>query len=234
MRRLASIGVLAAACGILYPNRAAAQQSVNVFVGGFLPLGPDSRGGGRFSDDVLENNLDFLSFRVRDFDGATFGAEFLAGLGDFFDLGLGAGYYSQTVHSSYTGFEDEAGQDIEQDLRLRIAPFTATIRFLPLGRHTAVKPYVGGGVGICAWDYTESGDFINGDLIIERGTFNGSGAAAGPVVFGGLQIPIGLIGVGGEVRYQHATGELPSNQGFAGSTIDLSGWTWLATVNFRF
>jgi len=234
MRRLLSISVLVVACGILWPTAAAAQQSVNVFVGGFLPVGADSRGGGRFGDDVIANNLEFLSFRVSDFNGATFGAEFLAGLGDFFDLGLGASYYSQTVHSAYSDFEDEAGNDIEQDLRLRIAPFTATIRFLPLGRHASIKPYVGGGVGIFAWDYTESGDFVNSDLIIERGTFNGSGAAAGPIVFGGLQIPIGLLGVGGEVRYQHATGDLPLNQGFAGSTIDLGGWSWLATVNFRF
>jgi len=231
MRRLVkSFGIIVVFCAVFHPGRAAAQQSVNVFVGGFLP---SVASGGRSADDVIQGNMDFLSFNAGDFNGVTFGGEFLAGLGDFFDVGLGAGYYSQTVHSVYTDFVDDSGADIQQDLRLRIAPFTATIRFLPFGRHAGFKPYIGGGVGIFAWDYTESGDFINSDLGIDHGTFNGSGAAAGPIVLGGLQVPISRFAVGGEVRYQHATGDLPSNQGFAGSTIDLSGWSWLATFNFR-
>jgi hypothetical protein len=217
-------------CGVLYPGRAAAQPSVNFLIGGFLPLGD----GDRSHDDVIQANREFLSFRVSDFNGVTVGGEFLAGLGDFFELGLGAGYYHQTVHSVYTDFVDDQGFEIQQEMRLRIAPFTATIRVLPFGRRAALRPYLGGGVGIFAWDYSESGDFIDGDFNVNYGRFNGSGAAVGPVVFGGLQIPIDKIAFGGEVRYQHATGELPRNEGFAGSEIDLSGWSWLATVNFRF
>src|SRR5438552_9659740 len=92
LRRLfwscAALGVLV---GFLWTPDLAAQQSVSVYVGGFVPRGFDSRD----NNDVLVNNLDngdfSLLFRVRDFRGATIGAEYLVGLGEFFDAGLGAG-----------------------------------------------------------------------------------------------------------------------------------------------
>ena len=36
----------------------------------------------------------------------------------------------------------------------------ATVRYLPLGHHDAITPYVGGGVVIYNWRYSESGDFV--------------------------------------------------------------------------
>ena len=47
--------------------------------------------------------------------------------------------------------------EIEQEFKLRIVPFTATFRFLPLGRKGAVQPYIGGGVGVfCTMSRTSS------------------------------------------------------------------------------
>jgi hypothetical protein len=43
-----------------------------------------------------------------------------------------------------------------------------------------------------------------------------------------------MVGVGGEIRYQRAHGDLPSDQGFSGRRIDLGGWTYAATFNVRF
>jgi opacity protein-like surface antigen len=236
MRRLSwSVGVAALVIGLIAPSTAHAQQSVNFFIGGFAPLRADDRGEGRFSDEVLARNLDFLSFRIHDFDGATVGGEYLVGIGDFLDVGLGAGYYSQTARSSYFDLEDENGRSIEQRLRLRIAPYTATVRFLPLGHRDAIKPYVGAGVGFFSWRYSESGDFVRPDLTIYRGTFVGSGTAVGPVIFGGLQFPIADgVAVGGEARYQHASGDLPNDQGFSASTIDLGGWSGVFTFSVHF
>ena len=48
----------------------------------------------------------------------------------------------------YTDFVNANGTEIEQDLKLRIVPFTATVRFLPLGHHDGVEPYIGAGVGV--------------------------------------------------------------------------------------
>ncbi len=231
---LRTAGPIVLGLALLAPAPAQAQQSVTFLVGGFAPLRADDRGEGRFSDEVLVRNLDFLDFRIRHLDGGLVGVEYLAAAGDFFDFGIGASYYSQTAPSRYRGFVEDNGREIEQRLRLRIAPFTATVRFLPLGHRDAIKPYFGGGVGIFAWRYTESGDFIRADSSIFRDTFVGTGTAVGPVMLGGLQIPMNGWDLGGEVRYQQASGDLPSNQSFAGSTIDLSGWTGLVTFNIHF
>ena len=40
--------------------------------------------------------------------------------------------------------------------------------------------------------------------------------------------------VGGEVRYQSAVADLPADQDFTGSKIDLGGFNYLLTFNVRF
>jgi hypothetical protein len=40
--------------------------------------------------------------------------------------------------------------------------------------------------------------------------------------------------VGGEIRYQSAAATLPSDQGFAGTKIDLGGLNYLLSVHFKF
>src|SRR5437868_6247580 len=87
----------------------------------------------------------------------------------------------------------------------------------------SVNVYVGGGVGIFIWKYTETGDFLDINNQIFSDTFVGSGTAVGPVILGGVRVPVGRIAVGGEIRYQHAIGDLPAAESFAGSTIDLGG-----------
>jgi hypothetical protein len=216
--------------GVLATPAASAQQSLNFSVGAFLPRPEDARD----NNDVLVNDLDFLAFNVRDFRTVAIGAEYLAGLGDYFEAGLGVGFQTRSVPSVYADFVNSNGSEIEQDLKLRVIPFTATVRVLPLGHHDAITPYLGGGVGVFNWRYSESGQFLATDRSIFRGTFVGSGTTTGPVVLGGLRVPLGNVGVGGEVRWQSAKGDLPADQDFAGTTIDLGGFTYSFTVNVRF
>lgn len=229
MRRILLAFVMAAA--VMTPSIASAQQSLNFSVGGFVPRGEDGRG----RDDVLFNNRDFLAFNLKDFNGTTFGAEWLAGLGNNFEAGLGLGFYARTVPAVYLDFVNDNGTEIEQDLKLRVAPFTATVRYLPLGhnRH-GVEPYIGGGVGVLAWRYSETGQFLATDRSIFRDSFVTSGSATGPVILGGIRIPVGSWGVGFEARHQSAEGKIPADQDFAGTTIDLGGFTYNFTVNVRF
>ena len=56
------------------------------------------------------NNLDFLAFTVSDFSGRLFGGEYLVGLGDYFDAGLGVGFYQRTVPTVYTDFVNSERQ----------------------------------------------------------------------------------------------------------------------------
>ena len=62
--------------------------------------------------------------------------------------------------SVYRDFVNTNGAEIAQDLKLRIVPFTATVRFLPIGRG-GVEPYVGGGLGVFNWRYSETGEFVD-------------------------------------------------------------------------
>ena len=231
MRRLITAGLVTlVVLGFVGTPVASAQQQVSFSVGGFSPRSEDARTPG----DVLVNNLDFLAFHIKDFSGPLFGAEYLMGLGDHFDAGLGIGFYQRTVPTLYNDFVNTNGTEIEQDLKLRVVPFTATVRWLPLGHHNGVEPYIGAGVGVFNYRYSESGQFLATDRSIFRGTFAGSGTATGPVILGGIRVPVGSWGVGGELRYQSASGTLPKDQDFAGSKIDLGGLTYTFTMNVRF
>jgi len=231
MRRLIPAGLVTlVVLGIVGTPAASAQQQVSFSIGGFSPRSETSRS----ADDVLVNDLDFLAFRVGDFSGPLFGAEYLAGLGDNFDAGIGVGFYQRTVPTVYNDFVNVNGSEIEQDLKLRVVPFTATVRWLPMGHHNGVEPYIGAGVGVFNYRYSESGQFLATDNSIFRGSFVGSGTATGPVILGGVRVPVGSWGVGGELRYQSASGTLPADQDFAGSKIDLGGLSYTFTINIRF
>jgi hypothetical protein len=243
MRRLfTSLFVVALIVGFAAPSIGYAQQSFNIYLGGFVPKGED----GRSRDDVLVNNLNVFAFNIEDFHSFSFGGEYLIPISDFLDAGLGAGFQTRKVPSVYSQIENENGAEIEQDLKLRVAPFTATVRFLPLGRRVGVQPYIGGGVGVFAWRYSETGDFVDSGgfdlrlcgVVVEckifRDNYVGSGATAGPVILGGLRFPAGGWDIGGEIRWQSAQGELPTDQSFFGTEIDLGGLSYLATFNVRF
>jgi hypothetical protein len=241
MRRFVSagltLGTIAVVVGIVAAPPAAAQQSFNVYVGGVTPRAEDARG----RDDVLLNDLDFLAFNLSDFKTATIGGEYLVGLGNYFDAGLGIGFYTRSVPSVYLNVINSNGAEIEQTLKLRVIPFSATVRFLPLGHHSSFEPYIGGGVGVLRWRYSEAGEWVDpSDNSIFRATFAGSGAASGPLILGGIRVPIDTWGLGFEIRHQSAEGDLPVDQGFATSSvnavpkIDLGGFSYLFSVNFRF
>ena len=91
MRRLISASLLAlVVLGIFGTGVASAQQQVSFSVGGFSPRSEDAR----TNSDVLVNNLDFLAFRISDFSGPLFGAEYLTTLGNNFDGASASGSIS--------------------------------------------------------------------------------------------------------------------------------------------
>lgn len=230
MRRLV-VGGLAALLMSAAP--ALAQDSVfGVHVGGFLLKGED----GRSPDDALSNNLSFLSFDLADFNGVTLGGDYFISAGSFVEVGVGVGFYQRTVPSVYTRFVDTDGSEIEQDLKLRVIPVSATVRLFPLSRDGGFQPYVGGGVAFNRWRYSETGEFVDfSDGSIFRDNFVDEGVKAGPVILGGLRFPIGASALlGGEYRYTRAKVDLDPALGFAGDTLDIGGNTLLVTLQFRF
>jgi len=242
MRRLLlSLSAVALVCGFIAPPSASAQQTVNFLLGGFIPRSLDARSAG---DTILADSTDVpfelatfnrtTGIDIGKFDGFTFGGEWLFRVNPWVEGGLGLGYYQRTVPTSYANFVNPDGSEVAQDLRLRIVPFTATFRFLPLGT-SPVQPYIGAGVGVFAWRYSETGQFIDStDLSIFNENIVGSGGAVGPVVLAGIRFPVGAVVPGFEMRYQSATGTLPANQDFVGTKIDLGGWNALFTLGIRF
>ena len=53
---------------------------------------------------MLLANLIDLAFEIGDFNGFTFGGEWLYGIGDYIEAGVGVGYYQKTVPSLYRDF----------------------------------------------------------------------------------------------------------------------------------
>jgi hypothetical protein len=219
--------------GLLHADVAFAQQSLNFSLGYFAVRGEDARVDG----DVLVENRDVYLFDFSDFNTASFGAEWVAPIGEFLEVEAGIQFTSRGVDTIYADFERPDRSEIEQQLKLRVVPITGTVRVLPLGRHGPFQPYVGGGIGIYNWRYSETGDFIDFTLPgrpIFRESYVASGTEIGPVAVFGARFLIGSNAtIGGEVRYQKAEGDLDEIN-FFGPKIDLGGFHYLATFGVRF
>ena len=231
MRKQFVASLLLAGAGLLVATGdAAAQQTLNFSLGLFTPRGEDARTEG----DVLNANRSFLAFDIRDFRSASVGAEWLVPLGNFVEAGAGVGFSRRTVSSVYANFTDSDGTEIEQDLRLRLVPVAFTVRVLPLGQANALQPYFGAGLGVFRWRYSESGEFVDfaRNREIFRDQYVAEGSETGPVVVAGLRFGGETVSAGGEIRYHSAEADL--DERFAGSKIDLGGWTYNVTVGVRF
>lgn len=224
--------LVVAACVAMSPATAAAQQTLNFSLGGFVPRGFDARVAG----DTLVENRDVLVFEMGDFAGASASGEWLVPLGQYFEAGAGLGFYRRTVPTVYADYVDDDGTEIDQDLRLRLVPVSFTVRVLPLGQSNGVQPYFGGGLGIFLWRYSESGEFIDfsdpRDPVIFNEDYVADGSQTGPIAFGGIRFAADTFSVGGEIRYHAAEADLP--EPFLGTTIDLGGWSYAFTVGLRF
>ena len=222
----------AAQAQIMRVSGADTKQSVTFHLGAFFPKGEDSRD----DDDVLRTNLESLLFDIKDFRGFSGGAEWAFALTDFIELGADVSYYSKSVPSIYADVVHNDGREIEQDLKLRIIPVTATVKFVPTGRHASVQPYIGIGAGFLNWRYTETGEFVDADNNIFRNSFKANGTEVAPVVLGGLRfLANDAWTVGGEVRWQKAKGDTGGfDEGFLNDKIDLGGWTTNFSFGFRF
>jgi len=212
---------------------AEARSTVNFSIGYFMLKGLESR----VEDDVLLNNLQNahpLLFEIDDFNSATFGVEYLLGIGSHFEAGVGLGYTQRTVPTIYEDLVRPGDVEIEQELKLKQVPVTFTGRFLLMPRGSSVEPYVGAGLVAIRYKYSEVGDFVdaNGDVFPER--YVADGVAVGPTVFGGVRGVVDRYTVGGEARWQKAEGKGLFEQGFLGDKLDLGGWNLNFTFGVRF
>jgi len=226
-------GAMVLALGVAAPASAQVVHSVGIGAGLFSPRGIDSR----HADDVLVENLNSLAFDIKDFRGAQVNGEWNMTFSERVELSLGAGYYSRSTPSVYADYINKDGSEIEQDLRLRIVPVSAVVRFLPVGRAGQFQPYLGGGVSVLQWRYSEVGEFVdfNDNFAVFRDRYIASGTTVAPVLLGGLRLPLGgdLYALNTELRYQFGTGDL-GNNGFTTEKIDLGGLHFTVGFMVRF
>lgn len=252
---LKSMGAfLAAALAALVPATSAeaqvirvsgsdARNTVNFNLGYFGLKGLDSR----HEEDVLLVNLigppdgrdpffEVLAFEIDDFNGVTFGGEWLYAITENLEAGAGINFHQKDVLSVYRDLEDSDGSEIAQELSLRTVPIVASLRFLPVGRGS-IEPYVGAGIGFFNWRYSETGEFVDtATLDIFTARYSKSGYAVGPVIVAGLRgVVEDVWTVGGEFRWQSAEGDTDRlDSGLVGDKIDLGGWNLNFTLGFRF
>lgn len=225
------VATAALAAALLAPHAALAQQSLALNIGHFGIRGTDAR----VDDDVLLENLNLFSFDPTELDSVTFGGEWLIALGDHLEAGIGLGYQRGTAPSTYIDYINDDGTEILQDFHLQMVPLTGTVRLFPFG-DTAVRPYIGGGIGLFMWRYSEVGEFIDFyDYTVSRERFVASGADIGTVVLGGVRVPLGdSLAAGVEVQYQRAAGRVGVDEGFLAERIDLGGLTTRFTFQIEF
>ena len=228
-RQLSVVLALVCSSVALAARPALAQQTFNVSLGYFTVRGQDARVTG----DVLNANRNFLTFDIKDFNSASIGGEWLIPVGRYIEAGAGLSFTRRTVPTVYTNFVNANNSEIDQDLRLRMVPVAFTFRVLPLGQDVGFQPYLGGGLGVINWRYSESGQFVDTrDRSIFNNSYAASGTETGPVALGGIRFAGDTLASGFEIRYQAAEADLPPP--FAGTKIDLGGWSYLFTVGMRF
>jgi hypothetical protein len=228
-RQLSVVLALVCSSVALAARPALAQQTFNVSLGYFTVRGQDARVTG----DVLNANRNFLTFDIKDFNSASIGGEWLIPVGRYIEAGAGLSFTRRTVPTVYTKFVNANNSEIDQDLRLRMVPVAFTFRVLPLGQDVGFQPYLGGGLGVINWRYSESGQFVDTrDRSIFNNSYAASGTETGPVAMGGIRFAGDTLASGFEIRYQAAEADLPAP--FAGTKIDLGGWSYLFTVGMRF
>ncbi|HEY1308286.1 MAG TPA: hypothetical protein VGF24_32275 [Vicinamibacterales bacterium] len=230
LNRFIASGIVCAAMLAGAGTAHAQQQTVNFTIGYFAPHGEDARTAG----DVLVANRNFLVFNINDFDTASVGGEWLFPVGGFLEGGIGLSFSRRTVPTFYRDYFANDGTEIVSDMKLRTVPTTFSVRLLPLGHHNGFQPYIGAGLAVIAWRYSETGDFIdfNNNNAVFRDSFVNTGADVGPVVLGGIRGASRTFSAGFEIRYQSAEGTLDNS--FSGPKIDLGGWTYNGTFGFRF
>ena len=233
--KMVGVGLVMAAALVARPATASAQvvQSLNLNLGVFMPRGEDTRVHG----DVWLADLPVYRFEVKDFTGGEVSGEWNFGFGDRVELGLGGSFYQRTVSTNYRDYTNPNGTEIDSKFKLRTTPVTGIIRLLPFGNARTFQPYIGGGIGVINWRYSEVGDFIdfNDHNNVYHAQYTASGNKAAPVFLAGFRAPVGgdVWAITMEGRYMRAEGDLNTND-FLGSKIDLGGTSLRFGVLVRF
>jgi len=227
--RRMGMAVVAALAGSAGTASAQVVQSLNLSGGIFIPRGQNSRK----PHDVWIADVPIFLFETNDFTSGEISGEWNIAFNNRLELGIGAAYYQDTIHTLYRDYVDIDFSEIRSDFTLRASPFTGVIRFMPFGKPGSFQPYIGGGVAVTPWKYSEIGKFIdfNDNNTVYNGRYIANGTSVGPVALAGFRLPINgdVYALTVEGRYMWAEGALNPND-FLDTKIDLGA----TSVRFGF
>ena len=176
-------------------------------------------------------------FEIKDFTGGEASAEWNLAFNRRVELGLGGAFYQRTVPTVYRDYVNKDHSEITSDFKLRTMPATAIIRLLPFGREGQFQPYIGGGIALIRWNYSEIGDFIdfNDNNNVYRARYVASGTTPGGVFLAGFRAPLNgdVYALTFEGRYMTGQASLNTND-FLDNKIDLGGTSLRVGFLIRF
>ena len=99
-----------------------------------------------------------------------------------------------------------------------------------------LTPYVGAGVGLMRYRFTQHGDFVDiNDLSVFSHTYNSQGWSPSAHVFGGVDVKAWKrLYFSGEARYLWSHTDLGSDSDFPKFTIDLAGLRATGGIRYMF
>ena len=201
--------------------------------------------GATAGSEIFDFSREELTLEKGDFSGGLFGAEVAYRASERLDLALAFSNSSTRTRSEFRDWIGEDDLPIEQETTFIRRPFTVSARYFFSDRGRAVSrfawipnrmtPYLGGGVGVMWYEFTQDGDFVDfQDLAIFTTRFNSDGTSLMGHVLGGLELSVSpRIVANLEGRYEFASAEM--SQDFVGfDDIDLSGFQVSVGLGLRF
>lgn len=200
--------------------------------------------------DVFEETRRELTVRAGDFDAPLGMAELAFRVNDRIDLAVGVTHASRTVDSQMSDWEWADGDPIRQSTEFTRTGGMATAKLylLPRGREVSRfawvpyrwSPYVGGGAGVSAYTFSQTGDFavqlgedpMDRDIVELLVRSKDSGITAHAL--GGIQLSLTpRMLVRGEYRYIWGSADLDPDSFEGFDPIDLSGSNVMLGLSIR-
>lgn len=210
------------------PAASASASGLDVRLGAFFPRADSTL----FRDDSV-----LYTVEKDDWRGFAGGVEFNAAVARNVELGIHVDGYDRTLDTSYRDFTTESDREIRQTLKFQVVPLGVTLRLVPTGSRVKVAPYIAIGADLFFWKYEEYGDFIDfddPDFPVIADAFVSDGVAGGGHAAAGVRLRVTHdFSVVGEARYQAAS-KVDMGDDFAGSQLDLNGWSAMFGVHVKF
>jgi hypothetical protein len=196
------------------------------------------------TSDVFDFTREQLTVGWRDFDAPYIGGEIAYRAAERWDVALGVGGTQSSVESEFWDWVDGDDLPIEQVTEFRVIPVTVSAKYYfrdrgrSIGRFAwipnTLAPYVGAGVGLAAYRFAQTGDFVDFETLdIFYDDYVSDGWA--PLVRGlaGLSVSLGKqFELSGEARYALSSADMGAD--FAGYRLGLNGLQAVFGIAVRF